>query len=326
VEGRGRGWETPKLWPLDAGEYRKMERILDDLVARRILVFPFAGFFGQKSNYPRDPADQELYVRYTLARLGAYWNILLNVAGPEPNLKTPWMLQDEVERLGRMIRRLDVFGHPLSVHNRTGDDPYRDSDWTSYGTLQGPKTVERRKLSKGLLASHHPAKPLYAQETLWAGNKFHKEAYAEADLRKNAYVILMSAAALNFGDMAGDSSSGFSGTLELGERVQKRHDIMKSVWDFFDSVPFWRMKPRQDLVDNGYCLAEEGAHYLVYLDSPGAVNVAVNGGAYRVRWINAQRTADVRDGGETRDGKNMRTPEGGDDWLLELRRPGVDAW
>ena len=53
AEDRGRGWETPRLWPLAADEYRRMERILDDLAAHGIVVFPFAGFIGQKSNYPR---------------------------------------------------------------------------------------------------------------------------------------------------------------------------------------------------------------------------------------------------------------------------------
>ena len=28
--GRGQGWETPKLWPLDAAEYRRMEAALDE--------------------------------------------------------------------------------------------------------------------------------------------------------------------------------------------------------------------------------------------------------------------------------------------------------
>ena len=37
---------------------------------------------------------------------------------------------------------------------------------------------------------------------------------------------MMSAAALNFGDMNGDSSSGFSGTLNLADKIQSRHDII----------------------------------------------------------------------------------------------------
>jgi hypothetical protein len=68
AEGRGRGWRTPDLWPLDASEYRKAEAILDNLSARRIMVYPFAGFFGQSSDFPTVRAEQIRYVKYVLAR------------------------------------------------------------------------------------------------------------------------------------------------------------------------------------------------------------------------------------------------------------------
>ncbi len=319
--GRGHGWETPRLWPLSAGEYQKMEVLLDNLAKRSIYVYPFAGFFGQKSNYPTEPAEQERFVRYTLARLGSYWNIVLNVAGPEPNLRNSWMAAADVERLGRLIRDLDVLGHPLSVHNATGNDPYRDSDWTTFGTLQGPKTLKRADLSAGLLRNHHPAKPLLAQETLWPGNKFHP-AYTDDDLRKNAFVIQMSAAALVYGDFTGDSSTGFSGTMELGDRQQRRHDIVKAVWDFFSGIPYFDMQPRQDLVSNGYCLAWPGRQYLVYLEDGGTVDVKAENGPYIATWINARDTAEQRAGGTTETGLGLKAPDRGD-WLLRLTRTGT---
>jgi hypothetical protein len=326
-EGRGLGWDTPDLWNDERRlprpeEYAKTEAILDRLAERGIAVFPFAGFFGKASDFPRDQNDQQLYIRYTLARIGAYWNILFNVAGPEPNLPSSVYLEsDDVERLGRAIRKADPYGHPLSVHNRTGDDPYRDSDWSTYGVLQGPKTTNRGRLSRGLLESHHPEKPLYAQETLWAGNRYHKEPYTVVDLRKNAYVIGMSAAALNFGDMDGNSSSGFSGTLELDARVQQRHDIVHRVWDFFETVPYYRMQPAQDFVSRGYCLADPGREYLVYLEDGGTVDVRIDGGPYLIQWIDAQNTFDRRYGGSTDDGQDLAAPADGDDWLLRLRKP-----
>lgn len=323
-EGRGEGWDTPKLWPLNAAEYREAEAHLDELARRGLIVFPFAGFFGHESNFPKDPADQEAYVRYTLARFGAYWNVLLNVAGPEPRVKGKLYLSiDEINQLGTLIQKLDVFGHPLSVHNKTGEDPFRDAPWLSYGTLQGPKTLDRKKLSEGLLELHHPKKPLYAQETLWTGNLHHKP-YTDVDLRKNAFVIAMSGAALNFGDMNGNSSSGFSGTLDMNDKVQSRHDIIKDVWDLFETLPFYRMHPAQELVDAGYCLAEPGRQYLVYLDAGGVVNIAVTGGAYRVQWIDAQRPGHGVDGGKTTDGRGLEAPAGGDDWILQLTHiPGT---
>lgn len=324
--GRGEGWDTPALWPLDAAEYRELEVHLDDLAARRLMVFPFAGFFGRSSNYPKYPADQELYLRYTLARLGAYWNLLLNVAGPEPRLKgSPYLSVAEIHALGERIRTLDVLGHALSVHNPTGDDMFRDAPWLSYGTLQGPKTIDRKELAEGLLRNHHHAKPLYAQETLWSGNTFHLKRiggdYSDTDLRKNAIVMHMCAAAINFGDMDGDSSSGFSGTLEIDAKKQARHDIVARVWDFFEGIPLHRLSPRPDLVSAGYCLADPQRQYLVYLEEGGDVDVAVEDGPYLVQWINAQDTADRRNAGTTEDGKGLAAPEEGEDWFLRLRKP-----
>lgn len=325
--GRGQGWDTPGLWPLDAGEFRKLEAILDELARRRMVVYPFAGFFGRDSAYPRSPADQELYVRYCVARLAPYWNLLWNVAGPEPNHPQTWMPAGEVERLGRLIARLDPFGHPLSVHNRTGDDPWRDSDWATYGTLQGPKTVDRRELSDALIRNHHPRKPLLAQETLWSGNKYHIRSvgrdYTDDDLRKNAMVICMSGAALCFGDMDGTSSSGFSRTLDPADRRQHRHDAVRAAWDLFEELPFRRMSPGQDLIDRGFCLADPPDRYAVYLEKPGTVRVGLGHGRYKAEWINAADRQDRRPAGACIRGDALSTPPGGDDWLLDIRRIGA---
>lgn len=326
--GRGQGWATPRLWPLDAAAYRQLERVLDDLASRRMAVFPFAGFFGRDAAYPRDPAEQELYVRYTLARLGPYWNVLLNVAGPEPLLPNhPFMDRDEVVRLGRLIHALDVFDHPLTVHNPTGDDAFVDEDWLTFTTLQGPKTTDLVALSQGVLRNHHPEKPLYAQETLWSGNQYHPD-YSDRALRKNAFVLLMSAATINFADnggpvpgATGDSSSGFSGSLDLADRRQARHDILRRVWDCVAAFPFYRMAPRQDLVSRGYCLAEAGVHYLVYLPEGGGVDVTVPPGVYSILWIDGRDPTIRAASGTTSDGQNLASPEGGDDWLLYLHRP-----
>ena len=321
---RGEGWQTPDLWPLNPAEYRRMEGVLDALERRRILVFPFAGFFGQDSDYPHEAADQELYIRYTLARLGAYWNLLLNVAGPEPNLRGDrrWMSDEDVTRLGRLIVKLDPFRHPISVHNRTGDDPFRNSDWTTYGVLQGPKTADLAKLSAGLLESHHEEKPLLAQETLWSGNVNHIRAlggrdYSDDDLRKNAIVIQMSAAAIVFADNDGNSSTGFSGTLDPAAAKQGRHDVLRAVWDFFETTAFYRMKPSPELVDRGFCLAEAGREYLVYLPEGGTVNVQAVEGPYRVVWVNARKTDETREAGSTADGQGLTAPDE-QDWFLRL--------
>ena len=136
---------------------------------------------------------------------------------------------------------------------------------------------------------------------------------------------MFSAATLNFIDNGGPepgtvglSSSGFTGSLDLADRRQWRHDIVKSVWGFFESVPFWRMSPHQDVVSTGYCLAEIDTRYLVYLPEGGVVDVAVEGGSYTVTWINAQDTDDRRPAAPDDTGSRWVAPADGDDWLLYL--------
>lgn len=321
AKDRGRGWRTPDLWPLNAAEYRRMEAILNDLAARKIMVYPFAGFFGQSSDFPTIPQEQIKYIKYTLARLGPYWNILFNVAGPEPKIKSNEfqnaMEVADVNRLGRKIRELDIFGHLISIHNPSGDDPYKNEDWLSFVTLQGWKRTDLSDIYRGLSRNHHDAKPLYAQEVFWPGNKYHNISN-EVDIRKKAFVMMMSAAAINFADMDGNSSTGFSGSMDLSDRNQANHDIVKKVWDFFETIPFYRMCLDRQAVDTGFCLAEKDRYYLVYLANGGTVNVSVRAGPYKVTWINAQDTSDKRHVGTTHDGKSLSAPGDGDDWLLFL--------
>ncbi len=92
----------------------------------------------------------------------------------------------------------------------------------------------------------------------------------------------------------------------------------KAVWDFFETLEFWKMSPRPDLVNSGFCLAKEGEEYLVYLPQRGSLTVRIAGGQYQVTWINAQDTGKHLDGGETTDGKDLFSPEQGDDWFCHL--------
>jgi len=325
--GRGAGWATSHLWPLNSSEFRKMERILNDLAQRGLLVFPFAGFFGRKADFPGEPAEQEQYIRYTLARLGAYWNVLFNVAGPEPlHTENPYLTKAELDRMGRQIRALDVFGHLLTVHNKTGDDDFIKDEWISFGTLQGPKTVQLDELYAGLLRNHHPARPLYLQETLWSGNKYHPN-YTDRQLRQNAWVILMAAGVINFADnggpqpdTTGDSSSGFSGTLKLSDCRQARHTLLKQVWDTFESFPTYALKPHPELVSTGFCLANPGQTYLVYLPNPARLDIKLSAGSYRVEWINPANPVERSDAETVSSGMNLHPPASGDEWLVYLTR------
>lgn len=322
--GRGAGWRTPRLWPIDPAEYRKAEALLDDLEARRILVFPFAGLFGRAGYNPNEERDQLLYIRYALARFGSYWNLLLNVAGPEPLLGVnPFMPKAEVDRLGYLMARFNAHGLPLTVHNESDRNPFRYDGYLDYVTIQGPKTADRLRLFSGARGLANPGMPLFAQETLWPGNCYGHPGYELEDLRRNAIVLCLAAAAINFGDFAGDSSSGFSGTMEAKERIDARHAEIARVWDFFQSRPFYRMSPAPRLADSGICLAEAGARLIAYIEDGDGIALRPGAGEWELAWIDARsfRTLAekrVRFGSEA---ARAEAPSPGE-WLIEATRIG----
>jgi hypothetical protein len=297
-----------------------MELILDNLAERRIIVYQFAGFFGRAASWPMEVRDQILYIKYTIARIGVYWNLLFNVAGPEPILPVnPFLPKSEVDRLGYLIKKFDAFDHLLSVHNATGRNRYEYDDYLSYITLQGPKTIDRRQLAKEIAQSRQPDKPLYAQETLWPGNTVGHPPYTLEDIRKNAIVLIMSGAAINFGDFDGESSSGFSGSLDLADCRIERHNAIRAVWDFFEGVPFQRMRPDRTAVDVGFCLSEKGRRYLCYLEAGGSVRLSLPEGSWRGVWIKAAKP-DVRSSVAVVPGASIAAPTDTDDWFLDAAR------
>jgi len=340
VEGRGMGWDTPRPWPLDPAEYRKIEVIMDDLRDRDITVFPFAGIFGLGGDWPVDWEEQQLYIKYLLARLGHYPNLILNIAGPEPTWRKEKdaykgaMRQVDIRRIGAFIDSVDAHNLILTVHNEKRatqyGDPFIDEPWYSMSTLQGPTSICRETLYSGLTMNHHRYKPAFAQETLWTGNVYHPD-YTMDQLRKNAYTVLFSGSILNFADNNGLSSTGFSGSCNIQEATRENHIILKGVWDWFETIPFHTMVSRQDLVKQGFCLANEGVEYFVYLDTIGHVELFTDFGYdFNTRWINASDVSDIREGTKIckdSDFNTLHSPRDGNDWILHVyaSRPEVVA-
>ena len=273
--GRGNGWQTPRLWPPDPDEYRRMESILSELEKRNIYIHPFAGFFGRAAEWPVDHDAQELYIRYTLARIGAFRNIILNVGGPEPLLKPEEyqngnMTRADINRVALLIKKHDTYSHMLSVHNRTGNgkgdyeqDPFIYEKWEDYSTLQGAKSTDLDETYKFITESRKIVKPVFAHEVMWYGNMYHEGLDPET-LRKKAITLIMAGAFINFGDMNGNSSSGFSGCLNPDSASLQAHRIIKTVWDIFDALPFYELTPIDSLVDNAFCMSDGSGKHLIY--------------------------------------------------------------
>jgi len=126
---------------------------------------------------------------------------------------------------------------------------------------------------------------------LWSGNYLHAALTAD-QVRRKALVLLFAASSINFADMDGDSSTGYSGTMNPAQRHPEMHAAIKSAWDFFAKVPFGRLRPTWDVVKNGVCLADGEREYWVYLPSGDTTEFRTAFGAgWRGEWLSPEGVA-----------------------------------
>jgi len=302
--GHEKEWDTSKIWPVDPTEYQKAEVIMNQLKNRGIAVFPFASIFGPHGEWPVNWDDQQFYISYFLTYFGHYPNLIVNIAGPEPfwaerGCKNA-MLMNDIKRIGNLIDTVDVYNHVIAVHNQTRASqyvcPFIDEPWCDMATIQRPKTFRSEELFSKLALTNRPTKISYANKTLWTRNTYHP-AYLNDRIRKNTFTTLFSKSILNLAGNKDISLTGFSGTMDLKEVNQAKHDIVSDVHNWFATIPFCHMTTRQDLVKQGYCLANEGKEYYIYRDTLGKVEVYLDYHyPFQLKWINAKKTADTSQG------------------------------
>jgi hypothetical protein len=92
-----------------------------------------------------------------------------------------------------------------------------------------------------------------------------------------------------------------------------------------ESLPFWEMESRNDLVIDGkaFCLAKPGKAYALYLPSGGSVTVNLPSNvAFEASWWNPAngKDASFQNGQKVRGGALRFTAPGQGDWALRIMR------
>jgi hypothetical protein len=142
--------------------------------------------------------------------------------------------------------------------------------------------------------------------------------YGEEYIRKIGIVLTMNAAMINFADNNGNSSSGFSGSLNYADCKQNEHDALKIVWDFFETLPFGEMRPDTLIAPSKFVLAGKN-QILIYSEKQDSFQLNLKEDKiYRAEWINAQQSNEIIKIGYVNPGEFVTSPDFTDDWILNL--------
>ena len=311
--------------------WQNLDRALRKLEERGMVILPFS-VLGGTNGLPKPPTKelQDLLLRYWVARWGGFWNATYQPV-------SEWWegySEKEMQEIGRTIKELDGGRHLISVHSiDTGvcNHSLQRADWYSYHTVQDKlENWNPTKYTWFVDLHRRFAKPIGSQECFWEGNRYQKEAGLDMDnMRRGAWVTALCGGQISYADevvLPRQCERGEEGVFSgLGLAIKPRglfYPYLKTLGDFIESLPFWRMTPQPKLSNTGICLAEVGHEYVIYSPNGGVITLDLTSakGSFVGRWLNPRtgkfsKPLEVKSGG-----RRAFTAPDGDDWALEVKR------
>lgn len=257
--------------------------------------------------------DHRRYYREIVARFGHLPALAFNF-GEEHNEN--YSLPEALKLLGQ-FSSIDPYNHPLGIHNvNRPNNAYIDAPHVAMTSIQTGQPGSRNGLKH---ATEH--------------NRLALDWLDRCRVRGRRVLML------NFdeGRPELDRRAWWSAYLAGGvweAHVPQPYDRPLSVWEpvwtelggtqaFMESLPFWEMQPRNDLVTGGlaFCLAKPGQVYAIYLPAGERVIITLpNNEEFILEWWNPANGKNGRFQNVTqvKGGKVRLDPPGKGDWAARI--------
>lgn len=257
--------------------------------------------------------DRRRYYRELIARFAHLPAVLFNIGEEhEESYKTKQALA-----FAALVKELDPYDHPVGIHNvNRPSDAYVDAAAVDFTAIQ-------TKRSKGDATYHN------ALTIAWIERCRSRKARPLMVGFDEPRPLL---------DRTGWWSAYLAGGVweaHTGQPYDVPPSAHEPAWTqlgyaraFMETLPFWEMAPRNDLVRSGkaFCLAKPGETYAAYVVRGGKVSLDLTGakGPLAVDWFDPRTgrfaPANRADGGAVR---AFQAPGDGD-WALRIRRQGAE--
>ncbi|GAG32029.1 unnamed protein product, partial [marine sediment metagenome] len=222
------------------------------------------------------PEQEELWFRYTVARFGAYPNLIWNLAEEfEEAFTIDWC-----ESRAGWLKKYDPFPNPVTVHQLTADifrpagSPNFDLTAIQYNANADSLNRMVNKVRRQTAGAGRPIPVLVTEWTPIAPEDTVR-------CRMGIWAITLGGGVYQiFNNKRGETV-----TLDFS-RWEEHWRYARILKGIMESLPFNRMGPVNNLVSSGYCLAEPGGPYLVYQPEPGSFTIdltRVEGSFYAYR-------------------------------------------
>lgn len=287
----------------------RLERVLDRMSERGLiahLVFYLDDCPGISDNIT--PEQEIRWFRYMVARLASYPGIIWNLAEEYEECFT----ESWCEERAALLKRIDPLQRPVTVHVLTKDYfPFAGSPNFDLTAMQfnwfAPDSINA--MIRGVRTqTMEEGRPLPVSLIEW--NPISPD---QADIaRRGIWAVATGGGTYQIFNKAETTTLPYD--FALWDAHWRYARILR---ELMESLPITRMHPDNRLVSRGFCLAETGQTYLVYLPEGGQTSLSLPRTAreYHAYWIDP-RTGERSGSRVSLAGGSAFNSPGEGDWAL----------
>ena len=292
-----KSFDNPKIdfTRFNVAYWQKWERMLRHARDHDVIMSAILEISTHKAQPAAGSEDERRYIRYAVARLGAFSNITWDLGDDLDSFRD----EKWTHETGTLLVGWDPYKHLASSHPTHRAPQDRGSDWFGFTSIQDwsrtqhSLMLDERALQKKTSRIIPQANEEYGYEDHYPHWAPKPDADSAETLRRCAWEIAMAGAYGTAGESARrgvniwpDTGGGWiNGRGDDTMVMLKGYEHMV---DFFTSFDWWKTEPHDELVNNGaYCLAQPGEIYAVYLPKEGTVTVKLEPGTYEATWFSA---------------------------------------
>lgn len=213
-----RDWDLTRFNPEFFRHYEKRIAQLRDLgIEADLILFNPYGKFGFER---QDAAGDERFVRYVVARFGAFRNVWWSLANEYDFLRTK--TEEDWDRLGRLVQACDPHDHLRSIHNGSLLFDHR-KPWVTHTSVQDGEALETPR--SAMIYREAFRKPVVFDEIKYEGDaKFRWADLSGFDMVHRFWTGAVAGTYVGHGDYFNtrdeDTWTSFGGRI-LGESVPR---------------------------------------------------------------------------------------------------------
>ena len=251
--------------------WQHYDRVIAALNERGMVAHILMKVYNKMVNWPaKGSAEDDLYFRWLIARYAAYSNVHWDFA-KESNIDKD--LNYKLNRI-KFVRENDPYHRPITTHtDLQAFDSGVYNDLLNYRSDQ-VHTNWHASLLKHRAQHIWPVLNVefgYEHGPKGIKDKTYNVAQSPEEVCRRAWEICLAGGYVSY------YCTYTAWDVIRPDDTPPGYAYFRHLREFFDTIGYWLMNPADDLVSEGFCLANPGREYIVFLNRPTAFTLKLEG-------------------------------------------------